>query len=68
MAKLTSALPKGEANGLSALDRELIDSPSSIHVVIALDGGDAPEWLAVPHEWLDRAEVLCRAALEGGVR
>ena len=36
MAKLTSALPKGEANGLSALDRDLIDSPSSIHVVIAL--------------------------------
>ena len=33
-----------------------------------LDGGDAPEWLAVPHEWLDRAEVLCRAALEGVVR
>ena len=33
-----------------------------------LDGGDAPEWLAVPHDWLDHAEELCRAALEGGVR
>ena len=33
-----------------------------------LDEGDAPEWLAVPHEWLDHAEKLCRAALEGDVR
>ena len=33
-----------------------------------LDEADAPEWLAAPHEWLDRAEELCRAALEGGVR
>ena len=30
-----------------------------------LDEGDAPEWLTVPHEWLDRAEGVCRAALEG---
>ena len=33
MAKLTSALPKGEANGLAALDRDLIDNPSAVHVV-----------------------------------
>ena len=36
MTKLASALPKGESNGLEALARELIDSPSSVHVVVAL--------------------------------
>lgn len=36
MTKLTSALPKGEGNGLTAIARELIDNPSDIHVVIAL--------------------------------
>ena len=30
-----------------------------------LDEGYVPEWLAAPHEWLDHAEELCRAALEG---
>ena len=27
-----------------------------------LDGGDAPEWLTVPHEWLAHAEELGRAS------
>lgn len=36
MARLSSGLPKGEANGLAALDRELIDNPGKVHVVIAL--------------------------------
>lgn len=36
MARLASSLPKGEGNGLGALDRDLIDDPRKIHVVIAL--------------------------------
>lgn len=36
MAKLTSSLPKGDANGLNAINRELIDSPSSVQVAIVL--------------------------------
>lgn len=36
MTKLTSALPKGEGNGLDAIARQLIDAPQEIHVVIAL--------------------------------
>ena len=36
MTKLASALPKGEANGLTALARDLIDNPSAVHVVVAL--------------------------------
>ena len=36
MAKLTSALPKGEANGLNAITRELIDNPSGVQVAVEL--------------------------------
>lgn len=36
MTKLASALPRGEANGLEALARKLIDSPQGVHVVVAL--------------------------------
>lgn len=36
MTKLASSLPGGDANGLVALARELIDSPHEIHVVVAL--------------------------------
>ena len=79
MAKLTSALPKGEANGLAALDRDLIDSPSSIHVVIALvdckkittdvDSGDVEpvariRRIEVIREDKDRAAIMLRRALE----
>jgi hypothetical protein len=36
MTKLNSALPKGSANGLDALADQLLDSPHTIHVVVAL--------------------------------
>jgi hypothetical protein len=36
MTKLASSLPGGDANGLTALARQLIDSPHDIHVVVAL--------------------------------
>lgn len=36
MTKLASSLPGGDANGLIALARELIDVPHDIHVVVAL--------------------------------
>lgn len=36
MTKLTSKLPGGDANGLSAIARDLVDSPHQVHVVIAL--------------------------------
>jgi hypothetical protein len=35
-AKLSGSLPEGEANGLSAIMRELVESPNTVHVVIAL--------------------------------
>lgn len=35
MAKLSSQLPKGEANGLAALDRDLIDNPAKVQVIVA---------------------------------
>ena len=79
MAKLTSALPKGEANGLAALDRDLIDSPSTVHVVIALvdckkittdmDSGDTEpvariRRIEVIREDKEVAAVMLRRALE----
>ena len=36
MAKLASGLPKGDGNGLAAIERELIDNPHDVHVVVAL--------------------------------
>jgi hypothetical protein len=36
MAKLASGLPAGDGNGLTAIERSLIDEPHSIHVVVAL--------------------------------
>ena len=36
MTKLASALPKGEANGLAALARALIDEPAHVHVVVMM--------------------------------
>lgn len=36
MTKLASSLPNGEANGLPALARDLIDNPNQVHVVVAL--------------------------------
>lgn len=36
MTKIASSLPQGDANGLVAIARNLIDEPHSIHVVICL--------------------------------
>ena len=36
MTKLASGLPKGDGNGLTALARNLIDSPHDVHVIVAL--------------------------------
>lgn len=36
MTKIASSLPAGDGNGLTALARDLIDSPHDIHVVVAL--------------------------------
>lgn len=36
MTKLNAALPKGEADGLAAPARQLIDQPEDVHVIVAL--------------------------------
>jgi hypothetical protein len=36
VTKLAPTLPQGEGNGLTVLARQLIDSPSDVHVVVAL--------------------------------
>lgn len=36
MTKIASSLPGGDANGLTAIARQLIDNPHDIHVVVAL--------------------------------
>jgi hypothetical protein len=36
MTKLAASLPGGDANGLTAIARALIDSPHEVHVVVAL--------------------------------
>lgn len=36
MTKLSSALPEGDANGLTAIARALVDEPLRVHAVIAL--------------------------------
>lgn len=36
MTRLASGLPKGDANGLTALARPLIDTPEMVHVAIVL--------------------------------
>lgn len=36
MTKLASSLPGGDANGLMAIARQLIDSPHDVHVVIGI--------------------------------
>ncbi len=79
MAKLAAQLPKGEANGLGALDRALIDSPATVHVVIALvdckkittdvDSGDTEpvariRRIEVITDDKDRAAMMLRRALE----
>lgn len=36
MTNLAANLPKGEGNGLDAIETDLIDNPHNIHVVVAL--------------------------------
>lgn len=36
MTKLASSLPGGDANGLVAIARQLIDTPHEVHVVVGL--------------------------------
>lgn len=36
MTRLAGSLPGGDANGLTAIARALIDSPHDVHVVVAL--------------------------------
>lgn len=36
MTKISSSLPGGDANGLLAIARDLIDSPHDVHAVVAL--------------------------------
>lgn len=36
MTKLASSLPGGDANGLTAIARDLIENPHQVHVVLAL--------------------------------
>ena len=79
MTKLAAALPKGESNGLEALARELIDSPSSVHVVVALvdckriqtdvDTGDVIPTARIRRiEWIkqdkDQVALILRRAME----
>lgn len=35
-ANMASALPAGEANGLAAIGREMVEDPNRVHIVIAL--------------------------------
>ena len=61
MTKLGSSLPKGEANGMQALARQLIDEPEKVHVVVMLvdckkittdvDNGD------VDATWVERVVI-----------
>ena len=63
MTKIASALPGGDANGLVAIARELIDTPHTVHVVVALvdckrttvdnDSGEV-----IPTARIRRVEVL----------
>lgn len=80
MTKLQSSLPKGEANGLAALARKLIDQPEAVHVVVMLvdckkistdvDTGDIEPTArirrieAVLSEDHPQAEKMLRRALE----
>lgn len=35
-AKIAGKLPSGEANGLGAITRDLVENPEKVHVVVAL--------------------------------
>lgn len=63
MTKLASALPGGDANGLTAIARSLIDEPHQVHVVIALVDckritTDADSGEVIPTARIRRVEVI----------
>ena len=53
-----------QVSGLKSLDSPVWARGAACY---DLDGGDAPEWLAVPHEWLDHAEELGRASFASAI-
>lgn len=79
MTKLASSLPKGEANGLAPLALELIESPRTVHVIVALvdckrvttdmDSGDVEATARIRRiEWIkqdkDQVALILRRAME----
>lgn len=80
MTKLGSALPKGDANGLSAISTSLIKQPQMFHCVVALvdcskittdtDSGDVEATARIRHIEVvtgterDQVEAMLHAALK----
>lgn len=78
--KMSGSLPKGEANGLVSIARELVNHPWQVHAVVALvdcskittdiDSGDVVPTArvlrieAVPLDELELAKTLLRRSLE----
>jgi hypothetical protein len=81
MAKLSGALPKGERNGIAALEAQFVDDPTRTHVFIVvadtakvtqnIDTGDVEPTLRILRiesilpKDARTAETLVRRALEG---
>ena len=74
MTKLSSALPKGDADGLGPLARHLIEEPSTGRIVIAvvdcksittdMDSGDVQPTARIRHiEWVQQDEEVVRRLL-----
>ena len=74
MTKLSSSLPKGDANGLRALARHLIDDPATGRIIIAvvdcksittdMDSGDVQPTARIRHvEWVQQDEDVVRRLL-----
>lgn len=67
-SKMSSALPRGDANGLGVITRDLIDKPHRFHVMIAIidcakviSNNDTGE--IIPTSRIRRAEVVLPADL-----
>ena len=74
MTKLSSSLPKGDANGLGALARHLIEDPACGRIIIAvvdcksittdMDTGDIQPTARIRHvEWVQQDENVVRRLL-----
>jgi hypothetical protein len=66
MTKLNSRLPKGDANGLDSLARNMLEEPHQVHVVIALVDclrftTDVDEGTSEPTARIRRVEVITEA-------